>query len=89
MSSIGPSTPVSISNGRVNTTPITVMTRENPTLATTRFPMTFSMVRWSHAPMARESTEADPMPIMAARPELTNVNGYATETAPMASTPIS
>ena len=39
--------------------------------------------------MARDSTEAEPMPIMAARPELMNVNGYAMDTAPIASTPIS
>ena len=49
--------------------------RDGTRFMTTRLPITWSMVRWSFAPMARDSTEADPMPIIEAPPELMNVNG--------------
>ena len=63
------------SSGRANTVPTIVTVSDSTRFMTTRLPITWSMVRWSFAPMARDSTEADPMPIIEAPPELMNVNG--------------
>ena len=72
---MSPSAPVSARSGRAKAMTSTVLAREMTRFMTTRFPIMPSMVRWSFDPMARESAEAEPIPISDARPELMNVNG--------------
>ena len=59
----------------VKISPTAVIIRDSRMISAIRFPMIRSTVPWSFRPMARESTDADPVPTRVATPLFSRVKG--------------
>ena len=79
--------PVRDKSWRVNTIPTTVYMTDSKRTIATRLPMIFLIVFSSFLPIARDNTDAEPTPSMAAEPALISVNGYDTDMAPICTSP--
>ena len=82
-----PSAPERLSKIGAKVIPATMLIDESNSTRKVRFPIILFTVSISFFPMARESTELEPIPIKTAMPLLIRTKGDAAETALMADVP--